>query len=206
MQARRLTSTLACVLVAGSVTGCGDTRIRIGKPPAFRSDRETQLIARAPAPEIPPAKPAPQTTVGEAPTPIDRAPGLAAPLPEPPAPASAAAAPLALAVAPGQGEGAGSSPSGATALLPPPAPVTRTLALGEALRLLADHHGVRLAHTLIGTPTVEVTGDPGPDLAANLRALLASVTPAYHTAVTLNADGLPATVIVSPHPIVGSQP
>lgn len=200
MQARRLTSTLACILVAGSVTGCGDTRIRIGKPPAFRSDRETQLIARAPAPEIPPAKPAP-----EAPTPIDRAPGLAAPLPEPPAPAPAAAAPLALAVAPGPGEGAGFSPSAPSAPVPPPAPVTRTLALGEALRLLADHHGVRLAHTLIGTPTVEVTGDPGPDLAANLRALLASVTPTYHTAIALSPDGLPAAVLVTPYPIVGAQ-
>lgn len=166
------------------------------------------LAAYQPSAPVALASPPPPVTAPvPPPAPVDVSP-ISAPTPlssEPPAAVPPAAAPLTTAVPPDGGQGPGLTETLASAPPLPPAPVTRTLALAEALRLLADHHGVRVAHTLIGTPTVEVTGDPGPDLAANLRALLASVTPTYHTAIALTPDGLPAAVLVTPYPIVGAQ-
>ena len=190
MQTRRLTGTIACVLLAGAVTGCGGTYIRIGKPPALRSDRETQLIARPPvaylqspsAPATPPTDPAP--------TPLERAPGLAA---EPPS-----AAPLPLAASPGQGQGEGLPEP------PPPPPVTRTLPLAEALRLLATKAGVTSDVQIAGSPTVEVTGEPSGNLAADLAALMGSVRPAHYAAIGIDHKGTPIRLFISPYPIVGA--
>ncbi|WP_395830704.1 hypothetical protein [Elstera sp.] len=177
------------------LAGCGDTVIRIGTPVALQSDRETRLVPRAVSPAVPasqsPSAPATPPT-DPAPTPLERAPGLAA---EPPS-----AAPLPLAASPGQGQGEGLK---ADPLPAPVMPVSRTVPFSEALRVLADHHGIRLATSLSGDPSVEIAPTPGSDLAANVRGLLAAVSPPHYAAVSLNGDGLPTALIIAPHPIVG---
>jgi hypothetical protein len=105
-----------------------------------------------------------------------------------------------LAASPGQGQGEGLK---AEHLPVPVMPVSRTVPFSEALRVLADHHGIRLATSLSGDPSVEIAPTPGSDLAANVRGLLAAVSPPHYAAVSLNGDGLPTALIIAPHPIVG---
>ena len=177
------------------LAGCGDTVIRIATPVALQSDRETRLIPRAVSPAVPPSQSlsAPTTPPTDpAPTPLERAPGLAA------APSAAAPLPLTASLRQGPGEGLKAEP------LPAPVmPVTRTVPFSEALRILADHHGIRLATSLGADPSVEIGPTPGSDLAANVRSLLAAVNPPHFAAVSLNGDGLPTALIIAPHPIVG---
>ena len=192
MQARRLTGTLVCILLTGAVSGCGGTYIRIGKPPDLRSDRETQLIVRPPvppsqslsAPTTPPTDPAP--------TPLERAPGLAA---EPP---SAAPLPLAASLGQGQGEGLKAEP-----LPAPTAPVPQVMSLASAVQQLANRNNIPALIEIHGAPDVTLTGEP-PRLETALASLLHAATPRHYGAIARSQSGAPVALIVSPYPVVGA--
>lgn len=209
MQARRLTSTLACVLVAGSVTGCGDTRIRIGKPPAFRSDNDTRLIVRAPEAQptqaalAPAETPIPETPILATPTPIDRSPALGA--------AAPSAAPIALVPSSAPSEASARAPVPPLAeprSLPAPEPVapapvfTADVALAE----LGQRHGLRIVARLApGTVLTGALPAPGGARDADIANLLASLSHPHHSAIAIDATGQPAVLIVAPYPIVGAR-
>lgn len=207
MQAWRLTRTLACVLVAGSVTGCGDTRIRIGKPPAFRSDNDTQLIVRAP--DAQPTQPASGATLAETPipatpTPIDRSPALGAAVPS--------VAPIDLAPPSATPDGPEGRPSTVLAdpSTPPapepvaPAPVfTADAALAE----IGQRHGLRIIARL--APGTVLTGPLPASVGTrdgDIANLLTSLSLPHHSALAMDAAGQPAVLIVAPYPIVGARP
>jgi hypothetical protein len=144
------------------------------------------------APPVPPPSPGQMTAitpVTASTTPLSSEPQAA----EPPS-----AAPLPLAASPGQGQGEGLPEP------PPPPPVTRTLPLAEALRLLATKAGVTSDVQIAGSPTVEVTGDPSGNLAADLAALMVSVRPAHYAAIGIDRKGTPIRLFISPYPIVGA--